>query len=62
MSKFWIVEDDKIVNILEAETLEIAEAVSGAKAFSEETRPDEGLDIGWYKNEDGDWTAPALRI
>lgn len=61
MSRFWIIENDKIVNILEAETLEIAEAVSGAKAFSEDTRPDEGLDIGWSLI-DGVWTAPPPRI
>lgn len=62
MSKFFIEEDGKITNILEAETLEIAEAVSGGKAHSFEDAPAEGLDIGWYIAESGAWTAPALRI
>lgn len=62
MGKFFIEEDGKITNILEAETLEIAEAVSGAIAYAFDDAPAEGLDIGWYVNDDGDWTAPALRV
>lgn len=59
--KFFIDENGKITNILEAETLEIAEAVSGATAYSFDDAPTEGLDIGW-SIVDGEWTAPPPRI
>lgn len=60
MGKFFIEEDGKITNILEAETLEIAEAVSGATAYAFEDAPTEGMDIGW-SIVDGEWTAPTPR-
>ena len=50
---FGIVEDDTIINVIEAESLEIAQAVAGGAEVVE------GASRGWVRTADG-WGAPEV--
>ena len=60
MAMFFIIKDGVVINIIEAESKELAAELNDAEAMAFEEAP-EGFDIGWHE-VNGEWEAPAPRV
>jgi hypothetical protein len=56
MTNYLVIENDTIVNIIVADTLQIAEEVTGKEVI--ESTFDE-IGIGWFRSN-GEWAKPEI--